>query len=156
MKNKILAVYGILGLLLLGVGILVYKLLVPSKQAAPVVEDTVQATTVDPIDPGIKVDAMSSKTKDHTVVVRVSGLGGKVQSVSYELTYESQGLVKGVNSGSKPIVTTGQDSFEREVYLGTCSRNVCKPDLGVTKVSVALEFNNTNGKKSQFSKDYEI
>ena len=76
--------------------------------------------------------------------------------VAYELTYESQGLVKGVNSGSKPIDVAGKDSFEREVYLGTCSRNVCKSDGGVKSVSVVLEFTGESGKKSQFSKEYPL
>ena len=77
-------------------------------------------------------------------------------SVAYELSYESQGLIKGVNSGSKPIDTTDKDSFEREVYLGTCSKNDCKPDVGVTKISVVLEFTDKDGKRSQYSKDFEL
>jgi hypothetical protein len=77
-------------------------------------------------------------------------------SVGYELTYESQGLIKGVDSGSSAIDVTGKDTFERDIYLGTCSRNVCKPDPGVTKVSVVLKFTDKSGQKSQFSKDYDL
>ncbi|KKU83092.1 MAG: hypothetical protein UY10_C0015G0014 [Microgenomates group bacterium GW2011_GWA2_47_8] len=89
-------------------------------------------------------------------VLSATGLGAKVSAIAYELTYESQGLIKGVNSGSKPIDVIGQASFSREVYLGTCSRNVCKPDLGIKSVSVVLEFTNASGKKSQFTKDYDL
>jgi hypothetical protein len=63
---------------------------------------------------------------------------------------------KGVTSGSKALDVTGEDSFEREIYLGTCSKNVCKPDLGVTKVALVLEFTDKDAKKSQFSKEFEL
>ena len=73
-----------------------------------------------------------------------------------ELTYESEGLIKGVNSGSKPINISNKDSYSKDIYLGTCSRNVCRADTGVTSVSVALEFTDINQNKSQFSGDFDL
>lgn len=156
MKNKMVAIFIVLGLLLGGTGFFVYKALAPATKIAQVREEEVPAETLEALDPSIVVNATKSRAKDNTVIVSVNGMGGKVRSVAYELTYESQGLVKGVNSGSKPIDVASQDSFEREVYLGTCSRNVCKPDAGVKSVSVVLEFTNSSGKKSQFSKEYDL
>ena len=156
MKNKMAILMGVLVLLLVGTGFIVYKVLVPSKSATEVAKDEDVVETLPPADASIKVDVSKSKAKDNTVVMKVSGLGGKIVSVAYELTYDSEGLIKGVNSGSKPIETDGKDDFEREVYLGTCSRNVCKPDAGVKKISVVMEFTDKEHKKSQFTKDYDF
>lgn len=146
----------VLAVLLLGVGGIVYKLLSPVKQPAKTDTEEEIVAVLPPVDSSVKVEVSKSTSKDNTVVMKVTGMGGKMTSVAYELTYDSEGLIKGVNSGSKPIETAGKDSFEREVYLGTCSRNVCKPDVGVKKVSVVLEFTDTDNKKSQFTKDYDF
>lgn len=154
-KNTTILVIVLLGLIVV-VGGIVYKVVRAPKPMAPVAKEETLVDPIEPIDPAIQVSVRKSRVKANTVVVSVSGLGSKVASVAYELTYDSQGLIKGVNSGSKPIDTSGKDTFEREIYLGTCSRNVCKPDQGVKKVSVVLEFTNSSGKKSQFSKDFEL
>ncbi len=146
--------YGGLAVLLLVTGFLVYRAVLPSNEPEVVEEEVTEL--LPEADPSIVVDVALSKAKANTVVLNVTKLGSKYTSVGYELTYDSQGLIKGVNSGSKPIEVAGQDGFEREVYLGTCSRNVCKPDLGVSKVSVVLQFTDTSGKKSQFSKDFDL
>ncbi|MBI5613819.1 hypothetical protein HY947_02755 [Candidatus Gottesmanbacteria bacterium] len=158
MNKKMMIIVGAALALVIFVVILVVNIaksmsVKPSKQAAS--QDEIDLT-LPTADSSILVNATSSKTKDNTVVLTASGLAGKVSLVAYEMTYESGGLVKGVNSGSKPIETMGKDSFEREVYLGTCSKNVCKPDGGVNKISVVMEFTDGNGKKSQFSKDFPL
>lgn len=158
MRNNKLVAYGIILFFAVASGFGIYKILGNSSKQDSVAshEEEVTSDTIEPLDPSIIVQAKKSRTKDHTVVLSISGLGGNVKSIAYELTYDSQGLIKGVNSGSKTIDVSGQDSFEREVYLGTCSRNVCKPDQGVEKVSVVLEFTNSSSKKSQFSKEYDL
>lgn len=143
-----------LAVLLIFTGVIVYKAIAPAPEPEAIEEEI---TNILPeADPSIVVNFTLSKAKANTVLLNVSNLGSKYQSVGYEISYDSQGLIKGVNSGSKPIDVAGQDGFEREVYLGTCSRNVCKPDLGVEKVSVVLAFTASDGKKSQFSKDFEL
>ncbi len=147
--------YGGLIVLLIATGTVVYRVLAPSSEPVPAQEEEI--TEVLPqADASILVNLALSRTKDNTVILKVNNLSSKYTSVGYELTYDSQGLIKGVNSGSKPIEVSSQDGFEREVYMGTCSRNVCKPDLGVSKVSVALEFTGVDGKKSQFTKDFDL
>ncbi len=152
-KNTKLLI-GILCVLLIVSGIVVWKAFTGSSQPPAVEEKVVEE--LPQADSSIVVAVAKSRSKDNTVVMSVSGLGGKYATIAYELTYESGGLIKGVNSGSKPIEVAGKSAFDREVYLGTCSRNVCKPDPGVKKVSVVLEFTDTSGKKSQFSKDYTL
>lgn len=154
MKNKMMFLYVGLAVLLIATGVIVYKAIAPSNEPAPAEEEITELLPA--ADTSIVVGAAFSKAKDNTVVLTVSALGSKYTTVGYELTYDSQGLIKGVNSGSKPVEVASQDGFEREVYLGTCSRNVCKPDTGVTKVTVVMEFTDTAGKKSQFSKDFDL
>ncbi|HCM82877.1 TPA: hypothetical protein DIS60_05950 [Patescibacteria group bacterium] len=155
-KNPLLfIILGLLVLLILGF-FLVRVFSSKGKENAVVKEEQPIEEVLAPVDPSIQVDLTKSKTKDNTVVITVKGLGGKYTSIGYELQYESGGVGKGVTSGSKPLDVTGQDTFEREIYLGTCSKNVCKPDLGVTKVALVLEFTDKDNKKSQFSKDYEL
>ena len=102
------------------------------------------------------VEVSVKAIQNNSVALTVKGLDGKFTDVAYELTYESQGLIKGVNSGNNPIDISGKSDFTREIYMGTCSRNVCKPDAGVKQVSIVLEFTGTDGQKSQFSKDYDL
>lgn len=155
MKKKVGIVLAVLAILLVLTGVVVYQVVIKPKPDVPVVEEAPKEE-LPAMDASITVNLIKSKLKDNTVILSATGLAGKIASVAYELTYESEGLIKGVNSGSKPIDIAGKDSFEREVYMGTCSRNVCKPDAGVKKVSVVLEFTDTAGKKSQFSKDYDL
>lgn len=156
MKGKMIAIIlGGIVLLLVVTGVVVYKTLF-SSGPAPVSQDQVVDKTLPAVDSSISVDLVKSTATVNAVVIKVSGLSSKMSTVAYELTYESKGLVKGVNSGSKPLDVAGQDKLEREIYLGTCSRNVCTPDTGVTKVSVALVFTDTAGKQTQFSKDYTL
>ncbi len=155
--KKLSIIFVILALLLVGTGFVVYKSVFTSttkSKPSTTEEDIIE--TLPQVDASVLIDVKKSTTKDNTVVMKVTGLAGKMTSVGYELTYDSQGLIKGVNSGSKPIETSGQNEFERDIYLGTCSRNVCKADTGVNKVSVAMEFTDKDGKKSQFTKDFDL
>lgn len=155
-----MVIYGTLAVLLIITGVVVYKIMSPKPATKTTASTPADMTSLQdslpPVDSSIKVDLVKSTTKANTVSITADGLAGKIVSIGYELSYDSQGLIKGVNSGSTPIDTTGKDTFSREIYLGTCSRNDCTPDLGVTKVSVVLEFTDTAGKKSQFSKDYDL
>lgn len=155
MKNKTTVLIVILVLLLGITGAIVYKALGNKGQTAPAAEEEI-VTVLPPVDASVTVNVKKSTSAENTVVMEAAGLAGKMVSIGYELSYESQGLVKGVNSGSKPIDVSGKDTFERDIYLGTCSRNVCKPDTGITKVSVVLEFTGKDGKKSQFTKDFDL
>lgn len=153
-KTVIIVLVVIIGLLS-GTGFLVYKVLtkpvINNQETEEVVEEELPV-----ISESIKVTASKSKTAANTVVLEAAGMEGKYSWVEYELTYDSEGLIKGVNSGSKPIDVSGKPKFEREVYLGTCSRNVCKPDVGVDKVSVSLKFTDSAGKRSQYSGEFAI
>lgn len=145
--------YLVLAGLLVVTGIVVYKLVAPKAKPVPIEEKIVES--LPQVDASVAVDLTKSKAKDNTLVLSISGLKGKYTSVAYEISYDTQGVTQGVTS--RPLDVTGKDTFTRDdIYLGTCSRNVCRPHLGVKKVSLVLEFTDTSGKKSQFSKDYDL
>jgi hypothetical protein len=154
MKNMKL-LYGGVAVLLLATGVVVYKAAFAPKATPAPVEEEEMIDSLAPADAAILVDVTKSKAKDNTVVLAVEGLGSKYTKVAYELSYETQGVVQGVTS--QPVDVTGKDAFTRDdIYLGTCSRNVCRPHPGVTSVAVTLVFTDEAGVKTQFSKEYEL
>ena len=157
MKGKTgLIIAGVIIILLLLTGFVVYKTVFSGTPTPTQTTEDIIPAELPAADASIQVNLAESTSAANTVVITVKGLGSKMSTIAYELTYESHGLIKGVNSGSKPADVAGKDSFERDIYLGTCSRNVCKPDTGVSKVTLNLVFTDTSGKQSQFSKDYEL
>lgn len=157
MKGKTLAlVLGGIALLLVITGVLVYRSVF---SGSPVTDsqgqEQVLPTDLPEADASITVDITKSKVKANTLVLSVAGLGSNYKTLEYEITYESQSVVQGLTS--QPLDLSGKDTFTRDdIYLGTCSGSVCRPHLGVEKVSVALVFTDTQGKQTQFSKDYTL
>lgn len=158
MNKKNLLLILIFAILAIISGIIIYKIIQPSKKADITANREPEPTTgvIPTLDPSVKVDLTRSKKDRNSILLAVAGLKNKMSLLEYEVSYDSEGLIKGVNSGSKPIELKNQDTFDREIYLGTCSRNVCKPDVGVTKVSISLKFTDTNNKISQYTKDFDI
>lgn len=154
MKKKIGIIIAVLVILLGVTGFFVYKAIFLQTPAAPVVEDVVE--TLPQVDASVVVAVKESTVKSNAIVLSVSGLAGKMNGIEYDVSYETKGQVQGVTSGIKPIDVVGKDTFEREIYLGTCSKNVCTPHTGVTKVSIDLRFTDSAEKKSTFSKEFEL
>lgn len=154
MKNMKLLYAGII-LVTLITGFIVYKVVLSPKKIEPPIPQITQTEDLSQLDSAVTVDLKKSTTKDNTMVLSISGLTEKYVSVAYELSYDTQGVMQGVTS--KPLDLSGKDSFVRDdIYLGTCSRNICRPHSGVKKLSLVLEFTDTKGKMSQFSKDFDI
>jgi hypothetical protein len=154
MNKKIGIIIGVVVLLLVVTGVVVYKAVFSGSPASSQTTEEVTPVELPPADASIQVSLTKSTTAANTVVVSVKGLAGKMVSVAYELTYISQSISQGVTG--KSIDLAGKDSFQRDIYLGTCSKNVCTPHLGVSKVNLVLVFTDTSGKQSQFSKDYTL
>ncbi|MFZ2025157.1 MAG: hypothetical protein WAV51_02675 [Microgenomates group bacterium] len=147
-------VWILIGLIVVGAAVIGYALYKGSQSVAPV-EEVIEEEVVVPADASLVADVAWSKVKDNTVVLSISGLKSGYKTVTYEVSYETQGVVQGVTS--RPLEVAGKDTFTRDdIYLGTCSRNVCKPHTGVKKVSLVLEFTDISGKKSQLSKDFDL
>lgn len=150
MKKKLLPVF--IALIVIGVGIVGYTVFKKSPVKPPevVVEEQLAVA-----DSSIVAGVAWSKVKDNTIVLSITGLKSGYTKVAYEISYETLGVVQGVTAS--PLDITGKDTFTRDdIYLGTCSRNVCRPHTGVKKVSLVLEFTDTSGKKSQLTKDFDL
>lgn len=74
------------------------------------------------------------------------------QTIEYELVYLSQGLSRGV-IGSLDL--KGETSISRKLLLGTCSRDVCKYDEGVTEGTLTLRFRGADGVR-KFVSDFHL
>ena len=154
MKNKNLIIISVVAVVLAVVSVGIIVMNQPKKNIAAVVEEEPQEV-IEPLASSVEVSLTKSKTKDNTIIMGISGMKSKYKTVAYELSYDSLGIVQGVTT--KPLDVTGKDAFTRDdIYLGTCSRNVCRPHPGVKKISLVLEFTAMTGKKSQFSKDYDL
>jgi hypothetical protein len=151
MKKKLLPII----IAVVGIGIIVLGFVLLRKPTTSQEEVVVEEIELAEADSSIVADVTWSKTKDNTIVLSVSGLQGGYTKVAYEISYETQGVVQGVTT--RPLDILEKDSFTRDdIYLGTCSRNVCRPHTGVKKISLVLEFTDTTGKKSQLTKDFDL
>lgn len=151
MKKKLLPIF--IALIVIGAGVVGYTVLKKSPAKSP--EAVVEVEQLAVADSSIVADVSWSKVKDNTIVLSITGLKSGYTKVAYEVSYETLGVVQGVTAS--PLDITGKETFTRDdIYLGTCSRNVCRPHTGVKKVSLVLEFTDTSGKKSQLTKDFDL
>lgn len=153
MKKSFPVIIVVLVILAGASGLVLYKTVFAPKPA-PQVTEQAPSETLPTVDASVQVSILKSTAQANAVTLSVKGIAGKMKTIEYELTYDSRGITQGAMA--RPIDVSGKDTFERDIYLGTCSKNVCTPHLGVTKVSLTLVFTDVSGKKSQFSKDYPL
>jgi len=155
-KKTGLIIAGVIVVLLLITGFVVYKAVFSGSPAPVQTTDAITPADIPAADASIQVDLVKSTTAANAVDINIKGMGGKMAGFEYELQYTSNGLVKGVTSGTTPVSVAGKDSISREIYLGTCSKGVCTPDPNIGRLTLNLVFTDTSGKQSQFSKDYTL
>lgn len=76
------------------------------------------------------------------LVVYFSGLS-QANSVSYTLSYEANSLPQGVGG----TITPSQNTAQRELLFGTCSKNVCTYHRNITDMRFTVTSNLKSGKK---------
>jgi len=104
---------------------------------------------------GDEVDVEFEPNKARTkAMLTISGLDrAGVESIEYEVLYETSGLVKGVNSGGSPIEVEKTGIVEKELDFGTCSSGVCRYDKDVGTITLIIRFNTSSGTKI-FKQEY--
>ena len=118
--------------------------LVPEPKVTPAFE---------PIGDEVDVEFKPNKARTKATLT-ISGLTeAGVDSLEYEVLYETSGLVKGVNSGSSPIEVDSSGEIERELDFGTCSSGVCRYDKDVGLITLVVRFNTSSGTKI-FKQEY--
>ncbi|OGH10541.1 MAG: hypothetical protein A2857_00445 [Candidatus Levybacteria bacterium RIFCSPHIGHO2_01_FULL_36_15] len=93
-----------------------------------------------PEDIGLSLTPRADKKAVNMVVTKFNG----VSSFDYEVNYNASGNIPRGVIGSIDVKSAGP-SIKREILLGTCSRNVCKYDQGVTEVDFLIKVNFANG-----------
>jgi hypothetical protein len=104
-----------------------------------------------PQDIGLTLSASPDNKKVKFSIAHTSG----IKSVSYEITYEAESTVAEREEGADARVQrgitgdakiTGGSYTSEWLDLGSCSRNVCKYDVGVTEIQLILKITKTDGK----------
>jgi len=81
------------------------------------------------------------------LIIDFSNLG-VVTSFSYTLEYTSNGVPQGV---SGTITPRGEESIQRELLFGTCSRNVCRYHTGIKNMRLTVTSTLKSGIRVQKS-----
>lgn len=152
MKNKNLIIIAVVVVIIGVVGF--FALSRSSKKVTPVTTtgDEDQVSALPAADPSIVVD-LKARADRKEVTLTVAKIPSGTSSIEYELSYTtSEGLPKGAIG---KIDVSGKSDIERNILLGTCSKNVCTYDNGVSSVNLVLKFNSADG-ATQFSKDYPL
>lgn len=98
--------------------------------------------------------ALTPKSNNQAVVLKISKIPAGTETIEYELTYTTAaGLPRGVLG---KITVDGQSSVTRDdIVLGTCSSGRCVYDTGVTSIDLSLKFNSGES-SSVFRKTYPL
>ncbi|MBI5465648.1 hypothetical protein HY946_03475 [Candidatus Gottesmanbacteria bacterium] len=77
------------------------------------------------------------------LIVNFSGLS-KTNSVSYTLSYNTNGIPQGVVG----TITPTSDTTQRELLFGTCSAGVCRYHTNLTNMKFVVTSNLKGGKRA--------
>lgn len=165
MNKKLGMIIGVVVLLLvLGGG--GYMLL--GKQDAKKSADEISSTdqeigTLEPGDIGLELAMTNGNKKVKVMVAKAND----IESLEYEITYEAdvpaaeqvEGGEDRVSRGfsEEAALKSGQSSYEsKEFDLGSCSKNVCRYDTGVTEIEIIMKVIKRDGKIYQVKDSLEL
>jgi hypothetical protein len=153
MDKKILIIVAVVVLLLIGGG----EYLVMSKQGPTPTPAPGQGQVIGKLSPdeiGLKMVLSPDKKKLQIVVSKAND----IKSLDYEVTYDADipaseqvegegGETRTTRGFSGDASLNGDNKYESKFFdLGSCSRNVCKYDTGVTEISVLMKVTKSDGK----------
>ena len=84
--------------------------------------------------------------------LRIQGIKD-TELIDYELVYFANDISRGVTG---TIELEGKTSVERDLLLGSCSRNVCKYDENVTEGTLSLRFQNSEGQVRKYELAFHL
>ena len=165
LKNKttLITIGVILIIILLIGGVLLFKNKAASKQSEPTQfrSDVVEELSSSQI--GLKIEASPDKKKIRFTIGKLAG----IKSASYELTYEADPSTQEKADGAEERVqrgVVGEAKFHSGdskysspwLDLGSCSKSVCKYDVGIKSVNLVLKITKDNGKIYQTEGNLEL
>ncbi|HRN96718.1 MAG TPA: hypothetical protein PLD54_04690 [Candidatus Levybacteria bacterium] len=142
--NKMLMILGgaMVVLVLIGVGF--YFMTSNSGEESDqkkVVQQTLRQ--IEPEDIGFTLTAAPDSQNVFIDVTKPDG----IDLIEYELSYDAEGDLPRGTFGEIDIA--GGEALPKKVYLGTCSSGTCKPDKGVTLVTVTAKVTYSDGDRAQ-------
>ena len=111
--------------------------------------------TAEPLDPSEIGLTMETNPSNKAVKFMIANASG-IESVEYQVIYEADSTAAERREGSDDrvqrgitgqSVVSGGSSFESEwLDLGSCSKNVCRYDTGVSSIALTLKIVKSDGK----------
>lgn len=152
LKNKNIQIaLGVVLLVVVGLG---GFLLFANRGAEEPVEEASETLvkTITPEEIGLSMEATPDGKKVMFKIAKADG----IESIEYELVYEADSTAQERSEGGEDRVQrgitgeadieSGATTFEsEELDLGSCSRNVCRYDTGVSKVDITLKLTKSDG-----------
>ena len=142
--NKMLMILGaaMVALVLIGVGFyFMTSNNAEDSDSKKVVQETLRQ--IEPEDIGFTLTAAPDGQNVFIDVTKPEG----IDLIEYELSYDAEGDLPRGTFGEIDIA--GGEALPKKVYLGTCSSGTCKPDKGVTLVTVTAKVTYTDGDRAQ-------
>lgn len=97
--------------------------------------------------------SLTPTQNNQVIMMEITKLDG-IESLDYEVTYDAVENGETVQRGAIGTVElTGENTVERKIDLGTCSRNVCKYDKGVEAVKFILRINYADGSVGEVTEE---
>lgn len=154
MKNRNMMIAAIVGaVLLLGGGFFLWvnSGKAPEKKEMEQTLQKEEIKTIDPSQLGLTLTARGDKKAVNLEIANLTGL----KSIEYELSYIAKGDIPRGVIGSIEIKPTDK-KVARELLLGTCSKNVCKYDEGVTEATLIVKVTKTDDSVLQSEKKISL
>jgi hypothetical protein len=163
-KNKTVMI--VLGVLI-ALGVLVGGyFFVASRSASEEDSDFIDEQVVESMAPeeiGLTMEAKSDKKAVKFLIAKAEG----ISSIEYQVTYEADSTAAERSEGGEDRVQrgitgeaqieSGDSSYESEwLDLGSCSKNVCRYDTGVSQVMLTLKIVKDDGKVYQVEQTLEL
>ncbi len=128
------------------------------KKPPPASEEENQPTETEilpTIDASVEI-SLTPRADRKEVKLSIKRIPADVTALEYELSYfTGGGLSRGTFTPNPIELRPEEREFSRDILLGTCSRNTCTYDEGVTKVTLTVKFHSPKG-ASQFKKDFPL
>lgn len=157
-NTKIIIAVGILlvsVLIVLGLIFMRKPAQVEVKKTSQLLESQEDTEPIPTVGPEVRVKLVSVREGQEVKLV-VDGVPAKTKIIEYEFTYStSEQDSEGVFSTAKPKEGEAvfPSTFERQITLGTCSRNICRYHQITSDVTVRLKFEGEYG-SLLFQKDF--
>lgn len=153
-KNLLIGIGAVVVVLLVVIGFFVISGQKKSAVNMPQKSAEEETLTMKPEEIGLVLKAMPGNKEVEMIINDLS----KIKSFEYDMNYDA--VVNGETvsqgaTGSGDVKAT-DTSIDRKITIGTCSKNVCRYDQGVKKVTFVIRLNLKDGKTAVVQQDLNL